>query len=128
MDMTDQMERALLDLQSSPDSLYQQIVLLSAGACSWAESMLDGMSSVLLWLRERDDFPHGIPYRVDQRRVEQGVWRIVLVAEADLPAGVCVQTRDELLRALTASSVAQLSLSAVDQVVQCGLFGEVFYR
>lgn len=127
--MTDQISRRLpLDCEPSQDSLHQQIVLLSARACAWAETMFDGTLSVLLWLRERGDFPHAIPYRVDHRRVELGINRIVLRAESDMPAGVTVATRDALVDALTASSAAELPLSAVDQVVQCGLFGEVLYR
>lgn len=126
--MSDQRTNRLpLDFETSQDGLYQQIVLLSARACDWAESMFDGSLNVLLWLRERGDFPDGIPYRVDQRRVERGIWRLTLVADDQLPAGATAAARDEVLKALLASSALQLPLFAVDQVVQCGLFGEVIH-
>lgn len=126
--MTDQTNRLPAALEVGRDALYQQIVLLSARACSWAESLFDGTLDVLLWPRERGDFPHGIPYRVTQQKTWLGVCRLTLVPEHDLPAGATVLARNELVKALTASSASAMPLVAVDQVVQCGLFGEVLYR
>jgi hypothetical protein len=127
--MTDRRADSLpLDREFSQDGLYQQIVVLSAQGCAhWAHVMADHALGVLLWPRDRGDHRRGIPYRVTQEIVERGVWRVTLCAQEQLPAGVGVATRDAVLRAQIASSAMEMSIGAADQVVQCGLFGEVIY-
>lgn len=118
-------ERRLL---AGSDALYQQLVLASATASeSWAKTMVAADFDVLLWPRDRGDFPLGVPYRVTTRVIEMGVWRITLCPEDALPAGVDRTTRAAVLRAEIALSGTEVPVPAVDQVVQCGLFGEVLY-
>jgi hypothetical protein len=109
------------------DSLYQQLVLVAAKACeAWAEIMFDGLEALLLWPKDRGDFPHGVPYRISSQTVRLGAWRVTL--QPQLPAGVDLSTRDAMLKAEIALSAKLMPITAVDQVVQCGLFGEVLYR
>jgi hypothetical protein len=109
------------------DSLYQQLVLNAAQACAgWAEIMFEGLEALLLWPRDRQDYPHGPAYRVNTRVVERGIWRVTL--QPELPAGVDTATKDAVLKAEVSMSAMKIPFRAVDQVVQCGLFGEVLYR
>lgn len=111
---------------SGSDSLYQQLLLAAARACEgWAEVMFVGLEALLLWPKDRGDFPHGVPNRVTAQTIERGVWRVTL--QAQLPVGVETTTRDAVLRAELALDARQVPLAAVDQVVQAGLFGEVLY-
>lgn len=109
------------------DVLYQALVLGAVVACErWAVAQVTDDLSVLLWLRDRGDFPGGTPYQVHTQIVQRGIWRIGL--QPQLPAGVDVKTRDAVLRACIADSGQQMPVPAIDQVIQCGLFGEVLYR
>lgn len=116
-------------LEQSEDALYQQLVLLSAhGAQRWAHIEVSSELEVFLWPRDRGPAgPRAVARRVTQRTAEKGVWKITLCQEDDLPAGVPLATRDALLRALISRSVLQVDGNVADQVVQCGLFGEVLY-
>jgi hypothetical protein len=109
------------------DSLYQQMMLDAAQACAgWAEIMCEGLEALLLWPRDRHDFPHGPPYRVTTRVVQRGVWRVTL--QPELPAGVDMASRDAMFKAEISMSAREISFRSVDDVVQCGLFGGVLYR
>jgi hypothetical protein len=115
------------DVLVGSDSLYQRLALSAPQACAgWAEIMFEGLEALLLWPRDRGDFPHGPAYRVDTRVVERGIWRVTL--QPELPAGVDVATRDAVLRAEISMTGAKIPFRSIDQVVQCGLFGEVLYR
>jgi hypothetical protein len=109
------------------DSFYQQLVLNAAQACAgWAEIMFEGLEALLLWPRDRGDFPHGPAYRVNTSVVQRGVWRVAL--QPELPAGVDQGDREAVFRAEVALSAMQVPMSTVNRIVQCGLFGEVLYR
>lgn len=117
------------EILTSSDAFYQKLALGAALGCEhWATPLFDGTLDVLLWPRDRGDFPHGIPYRVNTRVVERGVWRVTLCPEDALPAGVDVSTRDAVVKAQIALDGLRVPFPAIDQVVQCGLFGEVLYR
>jgi hypothetical protein len=118
-------------VEQSTDALYQQLALLGAyGAGRWAHVQVSAMLNVLLlWPRDRGPVEHQeVPYRVTQRTAERGVWKVTLCREVDLPAGVPLSTRDAVLRAQISRSVMHVDGNVADQVVQCGLFGEVLYR
>lgn len=117
-------------VEHSTDALYQQLVLLGAhGARRWAHIEVTAQLNVLLWPRDRGPMERQqAPYRVTQRTVEKGVWKVTLCREDDLPAGVSLSTRDAVLRAQISHSLMGVTGTVADQVVQCGLFGEVFYR
>lgn len=114
---------------SADDVLYQRIVYRALSACEgWAWTELDPGLDLLLRPRERGPAElQQVPYRVTQKVVERGVWRVTLCPADLLPAGAALATREQVLRAQIARSVGQLGAAAVDQVVQCGLFGEVLY-
>lgn len=117
-------------VEQSADALYQQLVLLSAhGVRRWAHIQVTAQLDVLLWPRDRCPAQRqGVPYQVTQRTVERGVWKITLCRDDALPAGVTRAARDAVLRAQISHSVMQVDGTVADQVVQCGLFGEVLYR
>lgn len=116
------------EILTSSDAFYQKLALGAALGCErWATTMFDGTFDVLLWPRSRGDYPHGIPYRVNTRVMEKGVWRVTLCPEDALPAGVDRSTRDAIVNAQIAHGGLEVPFRAIDQVVQCGLFGEVLY-
>lgn len=117
-------------VEQSTDALSQQLVLLGAhGAGRWAYVQVSAMLNVLLWPRDRGPVERQeVPYRVTQRTAEKGVWKVTLCREDDLPTGVPLSTRDAVLRAQISRSVMHVDGNVADQVVQCGLFGEVLYR
>lgn len=129
--MTQQTGRRLpLDSEFSQDGLYQQIVLHAADACrGWAYTEVDGRLDVLLWPRDRGPVEiQEVPYRVTQRRIEVGIWRVTLCPEGQLPEGVDRSTRDAALQAQIAQSALGMPMAAADQIVQAGQFGMVIYR
>lgn len=129
--MPDQLSRRLpLDNEFDQGPIHQQIALHAADACrDWAYPEVTSRLDVLLWPRDRGPVDaQEAPYRVTEPKVRMGIWRITLCAEQQLPAGVDVTTRDAVLRAQVAGSGLDMPMAAVDQVVQCGLFGEVIYR
>jgi hypothetical protein len=113
---------------AADDMIYQQIVLAANPACQrWAIVRADPQLDMLLYPRDRGPVKNQQPYRVDQRVVEKGIWRVTLCPETSLPAGVERATRDALVQAQIAGTVTGVPFRAMDQVIQCGLFGEVLY-
>lgn len=115
----------------NPDGIYQQIVLGAAGACAhWAHVTVTAALDVELRPRDRGPAAAQRPaHRVTQRVVQLGMWKVTLCPAGRLPAGVDPRTQDAALKAEIAHNAAEtMPLSAIDQVVQVGLFGEVLYR
>jgi hypothetical protein len=111
------------------DGMLQWIVMASALACAgWAVVVATAELDMLLYPHDRGAIEDQKPYRLNQRVVEKGTWRILLCLETALPAGVLPATRDSLIKAQIARSAIILPLAAMDHIVQCGLFGEVLYR
>lgn len=115
--------------EMSDDTIYQQIVVCSPGACRpWAVLVATSRLDMLLYPRDRGPIEQQQPYLVTQRVVEKGIWRIALCPQGGLPAGVPLSTRDSVVKAQIARTATVMSFPAMDHVVQCGLFGEVLYR
>jgi hypothetical protein len=114
---------------AATDALYQPLALVSVQACAgWAHTQIVDTLDVLLWPRDRGDFPQGPPYRVTSRIVERGIWRITLCAIEGMPEGVDFATREAIVKASIAHDAMLVPSKSVDKIVQCGLFGEVLYR
>ncbi len=110
------------------DAIHRQIVVMALVACRrWAIPHVTARLDVLLYPRDRGPVDRQRPYLVQERTVEQGIWKILLCPLADLPAGVPQSSRDDVLKAQIARNALKLPLPAVDHVIQCGLFGEVLY-
>jgi len=121
--------RIFAPAEMSDEAILQQIVIAAAGACRrWAVPVTTETLEVRLYPRDRGPVEGQQPYTVTQQVVERGIWRITLCPLADLPAGVPMETRNNVIRAQIARTATVLLAAAVDHVVQCGLFGEVFYR
>lgn len=108
--------------------IYRRIVQLAVEGCAgWAHTAYGPELSVLLWPRDRGPSGSRPPYRVGVLTAARGVARIALRPARDLPAGVDPAVRDALSLALAALDGAELTAAHADQIVQTGLFGEVFY-
>jgi hypothetical protein len=121
--------RASESTTNADDAVHQQIAYLAALGCQrWAYTELTAALDLQLWPRDRGAAAEQqAPYRVTLRVVQRGVWRVVLCPADTLPAGVSPAVRAEVERVQISGDVTQLTAYAADQIVQCGLFGEVLY-
>jgi hypothetical protein len=122
-------ERTSSSSAVSVDALHQQMVVNVLAACErWARCTVDVNLNVLIWPRDRGPIDQQeMPMRVTQQTIERGIWRLVLCPASELPAGASLAARNEALKAQWAGSAMQTPHFAIDEVVQCGLFGEVLY-
>lgn len=122
--------KIMSDLQVSAEAQLAYEIARRAtepDACArWAHAA-DTPDGPMLWPRDRGP-ASGPGYRISTLTARRGLMRILLSRSAGLSGiGVDIDTQLALLGAEQVESAQVLTGPQVDQVIQVGLFGEVFY-